>query len=178
MSCSVSAKAACFGPDVYKRQSKGLTFRVFLRVFPGWEYLITFLPGLPSYFVTSSTCLLYTSVRGRLWTPLAVYTQQTKYIGWPYVWGGSSPSTSFDCSGFVHQWVLAVVVGKGVVLSLIHIFFGQRLCVGQFAPCHQPAVCHRTDVYKRQNASQAIIFVICRSSIPTARIAPDRKSVV
>lgn len=27
-----------------------------------------------------------------------------KYIGWPYVWGGSSPSTSFDCSGFV-CWV-------------------------------------------------------------------------
>ena len=35
--------------------SKGLTFRAFLRVFPGWEYLITFLLGLPSYFVTSST---------------------------------------------------------------------------------------------------------------------------
>ena len=35
--------------------SKGLTFRAFWRVFPGWEYLITFLPGLPSYFVTSST---------------------------------------------------------------------------------------------------------------------------
>ena len=35
--------------------SKGLTFRAFLRVFPGREYLITFLPGLPSYFVTSST---------------------------------------------------------------------------------------------------------------------------
>ena len=27
-----------------------------------------------------------------------------KYIGYPYVWGGSSPSTSFDCSGFV-CWV-------------------------------------------------------------------------
>lgn len=30
--------------------------------------------------------------------------EATKYIGWPYVWGGSSPSTSFDCSGFV-CWV-------------------------------------------------------------------------
>lgn len=28
-----------------------------------------------------------------------------KYLGYPYVWGGSSPSTSFDCSGFV-SWVL------------------------------------------------------------------------
>lgn len=28
-----------------------------------------------------------------------------KYLGYPYVWGGSSPSTSFDCSGFV-SWVI------------------------------------------------------------------------
>ena len=34
----------------------------------------------------------------------ALMAEATKYIGWPYVWGGSSPSTSFDCSGFV-CWV-------------------------------------------------------------------------
>ena len=28
-----------------------------------------------------------------------------KYLGYPYVWGGSYPSTSFDCSGFV-SWVI------------------------------------------------------------------------
>lgn len=28
-----------------------------------------------------------------------------KYLGYPYVWGGSSPSSSFDCSGFV-SWVI------------------------------------------------------------------------
>ena len=28
-----------------------------------------------------------------------------KYLGYPYVWGGASPSTSFDCSGFV-SWVI------------------------------------------------------------------------
>lgn len=34
----------------------------------------------------------------------ALITEAEKYLGWPYVWGGSSPSTSFDCSGFV-CWV-------------------------------------------------------------------------
>ena len=32
-------------------------------------------------------------------------TEAEKYIGYPYVWGGSNPNTSFDCSGFV-SWAL------------------------------------------------------------------------
>ena len=35
----------------------------------------------------------------------AMLREAEKYLGYPYVWGGSSPSTSFDCSGFV-CWVL------------------------------------------------------------------------
>ena len=35
----------------------------------------------------------------------AIIEEAEKYLGYPYVWGGSSPSTSFDCSGFV-CWVL------------------------------------------------------------------------
>jgi cell wall-associated NlpC family hydrolase len=35
----------------------------------------------------------------------AMLTEAEKYLGYPYVWGGSSPSTSFDCSGFV-SWVV------------------------------------------------------------------------
>lgn len=35
----------------------------------------------------------------------AMITEAEKYLGYPYVWGGSSPSTSFDCSGFV-SWVV------------------------------------------------------------------------
>ena len=35
----------------------------------------------------------------------AMVQEAEKYLGYPYVWGGSSPSTSFDCSGFV-CWVL------------------------------------------------------------------------
>ena len=35
----------------------------------------------------------------------AMIAEAEKYLGYPYVWGGSSPSTSFDCSGFV-SWVI------------------------------------------------------------------------
>lgn len=36
----------------------------------------------------------------------ALITEAEKYLGYPYVWGGSNPSTSFDCSGFV-CWVFS-----------------------------------------------------------------------
>ena len=35
----------------------------------------------------------------------AILSEAEKYIGYPYVWGGSSPATSFDCYGYV-SWVI------------------------------------------------------------------------
>ena len=55
----------------------------------------------------------------------ALMEEATKYIGWPYVWGGSSPSTSFDCSGFV-CWVYTASGVHGCLESLyvdrIHLY--------------------------------------------------------
>lgn len=41
----------------------------------------------------------------------ALLTEAEKYLGYPYVWGGSYPSTSFDCSGFVSY----VLTNSGLV---------------------------------------------------------------
>ncbi|MDQ7860998.1 NlpC/P60 family protein [Peribacillus frigoritolerans] len=38
----------------------------------------------------------------------AIITEANKYVGWPYVWGGSDPHRGFDCSGFT-QWIFAKV---------------------------------------------------------------------
>ena len=35
----------------------------------------------------------------------AIIAEAEKYLGYPYVWGGSNPNTSFDCSGYV-SWVI------------------------------------------------------------------------
>ena len=40
-------------------------------------------------------------------------TEAEKYLGYPYVWGGSNPDTSFDCSGFVSY----VLTNSGLVMT-------------------------------------------------------------
>ena len=63
--------------------------------------------GVGGYlYIKMQGCLLYTS--GEALTDekfRKMITETEKYLGYPYVWGGSSPSTSFDCSGFV-SWVI------------------------------------------------------------------------
>ncbi|CAN4036993.1 TSCPD domain-containing protein, partial [Dysosmobacter welbionis] len=57
---------------------------------------------------------------------------------------GGLPSGSFfepGGNGWAHPVRIARCWFQFIIL---HLLFGQRLCVGQFAPCHQPAVCHRT----------------------------------
>ena len=43
----------------------------------------------------------------------ALITEAEKYLGYPYVWGGSNPDTSFDCSGFVSY----VLTNSGLVIT-------------------------------------------------------------
>ena len=65
----------------------------------------------------------------------AMLAEAEKYIGYPYVWGGSSPSTSFDCSGYV-SWVInqsgVGSVGRQGVLGL------ESLCTPVSAADAQP----------------------------------------
>jgi len=53
----------------------------------------------------------------------AMLAEAEKYLGYPYVWGGSSPSTSFDCSGYI-SWVVnhsGWNVGRLGATGLYHI---------------------------------------------------------
>ena len=66
-------------------------------LFPGSEYIGKYTDPTEGYEVPRE----YLDDE----TFAAILSEAEKYIGYPYVWGGSSPATSFDCSGYV-SWVI------------------------------------------------------------------------
>ena len=73
-------------------------------LFPGSEYVNKYIENPPNDYTVNPDYLSDEKFSTLL-------TEAEKYIGYPYVWGSSNPSTSFDCSGFVSY----VLTNSGLV---------------------------------------------------------------
>lgn len=72
----------------------------------------------------------------------AMMTEARKYLGYPYVWGGASPSTSFDCSGYV-SWVINHTIVNG---SPYWGDIGRRGATGLYYLCTPTSTPHPGDL--------------------------------
>lgn len=72
----------------------------------------------------------------------AMITEARKYLGYPYVWGGASPSTSFDCSGYV-SWVINHTIVNG---SPYWGDIGRRGATGLYYLCTPTSTPHPGDL--------------------------------
>lgn len=81
----------------------------------------------------------------------AMMTEARKYLGYPYVWGGSTPSTSFDCSGFV-SWVINHTIVNGVPYWGD---IGRRGAYGLYVYCTPTSTPHPGDLVFFENTYSA-----------------------
>ena len=106
----------------------------------------------------------------------AIITEAEKYLGFPYVWGGSSPATSFDCSGFVSY----VYNNCG-----LHWDFGRLTAEGlrSMSTYVSPAYAQPGDLiffentYDTAGASHVGIYVGNNMMIHCGDVRPDRTKV-
>lgn len=88
----------------------------------------------------------------------AMMEEAEKYLGYPYVWGGSSPSTSFDCSGFV-SWVVNNC-GVGWNIGRLGADGLRHLCTGVTSANVQPGdLIFFQGTYDTTGASHVGIYV-------------------